>query len=213
MERSSSGRPTWRRLHRCPGRGRLCSPPAWESQQAAADTGVDRFDGLEAPGHGQVEVAVTVHVEPGGLDLYADRQMIEQVLINLLSNAVKFTESGSITIRARDESEGTLLIDVAEATSDALIKLVWWILWTAPIGIFGLAAPVTAQLGWGLIQSLAVFVVTVIILAFIQWTLVYLPAMWFLGRISPLEFHKATLGTTAIGFGTTSSMASLPSPA
>ena len=102
------------------------------------------------------------------------------------------------------------LFSLAKTLGDALIQLVHWILWTAPLGVFALAAPLTAEAGWTMLQSLAVFIVTVIILAFLQWTLVYLPAMWFLGRISPLEFHKATLGTTAIGFGTTSSMASLP---
>jgi hypothetical protein len=47
----------------------------------------------------------------------------------------------------REEARRTLL-DFSDAVSDALIKLVWWILWTAPIGVLGLVAPVTAQLGW-----------------------------------------------------------------
>ena len=63
---------------------------------------------------------------------------------------------------ALEERPRVLLIEFAEAISDALIKLVWWILWTAPVGIFGLTAPVTAQLGWGVVQSLALFVVATI---------------------------------------------------
>ncbi|NIV63913.1 MAG: cation:dicarboxylase symporter family transporter, partial [Gemmatimonadetes bacterium] len=55
------------------------------------------------------------------------------------------------------------LLELAEAFEAALIKLVWWILWTAPLGIFGLAAPVTAQLGWSILQSLAVFIICVIV--------------------------------------------------
>jgi len=102
------------------------------------------------------------------------------------------------------------LYDLAKTLGDALIQLVHWILWTAPVGVFALAAPMTAEAGWAMLQSLAVFVITVIILNFIQWGGVYLPVLWFLGKMNPLEFHKATLGTTVIGFGTTSSMASLP---
>ncbi len=102
------------------------------------------------------------------------------------------------------------LYDLAKTLGDALIQLVHWILWTAPVGVFALAAPMTAEAGWAMLQSLAVFIITVIILNFIQWGGVYLPVLWFLGKMNPLEFHKATLGTTAIGFGTTSSMASLP---
>ena len=102
------------------------------------------------------------------------------------------------------------LFDLAKTLGDALIQLVHWILWTAPLGVFALTAPLTAEAGWTMLQSLAVFVITVIVLSFIQWGGVYLPVLWFLGKMNPLEFHKATLGTTAIGFGTTSSMASLP---
>lgn len=102
------------------------------------------------------------------------------------------------------------LFDLARGMGDALIQLVHWILWTAPVGVFALAAPMTAEAGWAVLQSLAVFVVTVVVLSFVQWGVVYLPALRFLGKMNPLAFHKATLGTTAIGFGTTSSMASLP---
>ena len=113
------------------------------------------------------------------------------------------------TIPMASESKKNLF-DLARALGDALIQLVHWILWTAPLGVFALAAPMTAEAGWAMLQSLAVFVVTVVVLSFIQWGVVYLPALWFLGKMNPLDFHKATLGTTAIGFGTTSSMASLP---
>ncbi|MGW8267389.1 MAG: dicarboxylate/amino acid:cation symporter, partial [Longimicrobiales bacterium] len=116
---------------------------------------------------------------------------------------------GAATIPLGSEGKENLF-KLAETLGDALIQLVHWILWTAPLGVFALAAPLTAEAGWTMLQSLAVFVITVVALAFVQWTLVYVPAVWFLGRMHPVEFHKATLGTTAIGFGTTSSMASLP---
>ena len=48
------------------------------------------------------------------------------------------------------------LVNIADDASAALVKLVWWILYTAPVGVFGLAAPVTARLGWDLVQSLGV---------------------------------------------------------
>lgn len=65
------------------------------------------------------------------------------------------------------------LILVADDISKVMIKLVWWVLMTAPVGVFGLAAPVTAQLGWGLIQGLAVFIVSVIagLGIYMRWSL------------------------------------------
>ena len=102
------------------------------------------------------------------------------------------------------------LVDFAEALSDALIKLVWWILWTAPLGIFGLAAPVTAQLGWGLIQSLAVFVVAVIVGLALYVSVVYFPFLKFVGGIGPIRFLAGTFGAASIAFSTTSTAAALP---
>lgn len=102
------------------------------------------------------------------------------------------------------------LTDFADALGEALIKLVWWILWTAPIGIFGLAAPVTAQLGWGLIQSLAVFVVCVVVALALFVGVVCLPIVWVFGRLSPMRFLGGIFGATSIAFSTTSTAAALP---
>jgi Na+/H+-dicarboxylate symporter len=111
---------------------------------------------------------------------------------------------------ALDEGRRTILIDLADAVSEALIKLVWWILWTAPLGIFGLAAPVTAQLGWGLIQSLAVFVIAVVLALGLYISVVYLPFLRFVGGIGPLRFLGGTFGAASIAFSTTSTAAALP---
>ena len=102
------------------------------------------------------------------------------------------------------------LVGLAEAASDALIKLVWWILWTAPIGIFGLAAPVTAQLGWDLIQSLAVFVIAVVVGLAIYVAAVYLPLLRIVGGVGPVQFITGTFGAASIAFSTTSTAAALP---
>lgn len=104
----------------------------------------------------------------------------------------------------------TRLIELADALGEALIKLVYWILWTAPVGIFGLAAPVTAQMGWGLLGSLAVFIVSVVVGLAIFMGLVYFPLLHFVAGISPLRFLKATFGGVAVAFSTTSTVAALP---
>ena len=127
-------------------------------------------------------------------------------LLPLLVFTVLF---GAATLPMAAEAKKALF-DVAETVSDALIRLVHWILWTAPLGVFALAAPLTANTGWAMLESLAVFVITVIVCLVILWVLVYLPAVKILGKMDPVFFHKSTLGTSAIGFGTTSSLASLP---
>ena len=102
------------------------------------------------------------------------------------------------------------LINLADDVSEALIKLVWWILYTAPIGVFGLAAPVTAQLGWDLVQSLAIFIVCVFIGLLIFLSVVTLPMVWFVGRISPGQYLRGTIGAVSVAASTTSTAAAIP---
>jgi Na+/H+-dicarboxylate symporter len=102
------------------------------------------------------------------------------------------------------------LVLLAEAIGEAFIKLVMWILWTAPVGIFALAAPAMALMGLGLLQSLAVFVVTVIVALFVFMALFYLPAVRIFGRTAPGRFMRGTLASYTMGFTTTSSVATLP---
>lgn len=102
------------------------------------------------------------------------------------------------------------LILLADDISNVMIKLVWWILLTAPVGVFGLAAPVTAELGWGLIQGLAVFIVSVIAGLGIYMALVILPLLYFVAKIGPLRFFSGTFGAASVAFSTTSTAVTLP---
>jgi len=102
------------------------------------------------------------------------------------------------------------MINAAEDISDTLIKLVWWILYTAPIGIFGLIAPATARLGWGLIQSLGVFIACVFIALVLFVLFIYLPVLFFGARMGPKNFFKGTMGAASVAFSTTSTAAAIP---
>jgi Na+/H+-dicarboxylate symporter len=127
-------------------------------------------------------------------------------LLPLLVFAVLFgAATGALSSAHREQ-----LVELADAVGQAFIKLVMWILWTAPVGIFALAAPATARMGLGLLQSLAVFVAAVVVALFVFMTLVYLPAVVVLGRMSPGRFIRGTLASYTMCFTTTSSVATLP---
>ena len=102
------------------------------------------------------------------------------------------------------------LINLAEDGSEALIKLVWWILYVAPVGVFGLAAPVTAQLGWDLVQSLGIFIVCVFVGLIIFLAVVTLPLMYFVGGISPVRYIGGVFGGLSVAVSTTSTAAAIP---
>ena len=102
------------------------------------------------------------------------------------------------------------LTSFAETLGDALIKLMTWVLWTAPVGVFGLAAPVTARTGMAMLQNLAVFIVAVVVGLFILKALVLLPLVRILGQVGPGRFVRGTVGTYTVGFTTTTSVGTLP---
>ncbi|MEX1999472.1 MAG: dicarboxylate/amino acid:cation symporter [Gemmatimonadales bacterium] len=101
------------------------------------------------------------------------------------------------------------LVELSDAATQALIKLVHWVLWTAPIGVFALAAPVAATTGWGMLRSLGVFVGAVIVALIVFVIAVYLPAIRFWWRPGR-HFLRANAITAPIAFSTTSSAATIP---
>lgn len=102
------------------------------------------------------------------------------------------------------------LVELAEAATGALIKIVHWILWTAPLGVFALAAPVTARSGLAVLESLAVFVGAVLVGLAIFVALVYLPIVHAGARIPATKFLSAALESQMIAFSTTSSATAIP---
>ncbi|MGD8726499.1 MAG: dicarboxylate/amino acid:cation symporter [Gemmatimonadales bacterium] len=113
--------------------------------------------------------------------------------------------TGALPTEDRDR-----LLGLANALAAALIKLVHWILYTAPVGVFALAAPITARSGWAMLQSLGAFILAVLIGLLVFIAVVYLPAVWFLARISPWSFLRACTSPVLIALSSASSAATLP---
>ena len=117
----------------------------------------------------------------------------------IVFTALVAAATGTLASERRDR-----LVEIADDVSAALIKLVWWILYVAPIGVFGLAAPVTAELGWDLVVSLGIFVACVAIGLIIFLCVVTLPLMYFVARHNPAKFLGGTFGAVSVAASTTS---------
>lgn len=59
--------------------------------------------------------------------IIADPHRIEQIFINLVNNALKFTEQGSVTLRAREKSDGieVCVEDTGVGISEHDVELIW----------------------------------------------------------------------------------------
>ncbi|HEU5324150.1 MAG TPA: cation:dicarboxylase symporter family transporter, partial [Methylomirabilota bacterium] len=102
------------------------------------------------------------------------------------------------------------LVELADGATQALIRVVGWVLLLAPVGIFALVTPVVAQLGLGVLASIGLFLAAVVLGLLVFIAAVYLPAAALLGRVSPARFVRAALPSLAMGFSSTSSLAALP---
>ncbi|MEP4052573.1 MAG: dicarboxylate/amino acid:cation symporter [Litorimonas sp.] len=127
------------------------------------------------------------------------------ILPLIVFTALLAAAAGTLAKERRDR-----MVQGAEDISAALIKLVWWVLYLAPIGVFGLIAPATAKMGWGVIQSLGVFIFSVVLALGIYLCLIYLPLLMWRAKIGPLAVLKNLSGAITIAFSTTSTATAIP---
>ncbi len=123
---------------------------------------------------------------------------------------IVFTVFVAAATGALPEADREQLLALANAITAALVKLVQWILWLAPVGVFALAAPVTARTGWAMLQSLGAFILAVFLglTAFIS--LVYVPMVRLLGGMRVGLFLKACVNPLIIAATTSSTAAAVP---
>ncbi|SEI70300.1 Na+/H+-dicarboxylate symporter [Sphingobium sp. AP50] len=102
-----------------------------------------------------------------------------------------------------------MLTDFFQALADALLVLVGWVLWLAPLGVFALALVAGARSGLATAGALLHYIGFIVLICVIVTLLVY-PLVMIAGRIAPGRFIRAAIPAQAIAFSTQSSIASLP---
>jgi proton glutamate symport protein len=123
---------------------------------------------------------------------------------------IVFTVMVGAATGALPEAERDTLMGLANGIAAALIKLVHWILLTAPVGVFALAAPITARTGWAMLQSLGAFILAVLLGLLVFIAAVYLPAVRLIGRMPITTFLRGSASPLLIALSSASSAASLP---
>ena len=107
------------------------------------------------------------------------------------------------------ESSRRTVVGLFEAIGDALLVVIGWVLWIAPIGVFALAFTVGAAAGGAAFAGLGHYVV-VISLVGILVTLAGYPLAMIAGRVPPATFSRGLIAPQAVAISTRSSLACLP---
>lgn len=96
-----------------------------------------------------------------------------------------------------------------DGLSDAMIRIVQWVLIFTPAGIFVLSLGLALDTGFAIAGFLAQLVVASCLTSFLAIAVSYGLA-WLMGGVNPIRFGKAVLGAQAMAAGTCSSAATLP---
>jgi len=90
-----------------------------------------------------------------------------------------------------------------------MLELVRWVLWVAPIGVFGLAYALGARTGFGGAHAIIALLILVAIACVIYTCALYVVAV-VVGRVPLVRFARAIAPAQVVGFSSRSSLATLP---
>lgn len=115
----------------------------------------------------------------------------------------------AVAISRLPATQRATLIGFFHALANAMLTIIGWVLWVAPVGVFALALGVAARSGGGAFAALAHYILVVSAMGGIVLVGAYALAI-IGGRKSPLAFARAMIPAQAVAVSTQSSLASLP---
>ena len=97
-----------------------------------------------------------------------------------------------------------------QAAFETMMKLTLFVVWSAPLGVFGIIARIVARTGFDAFKSLGFYFVTVLIGLAIH-AFINLPLLLrIIGRVNPFKHYKGMPSALITGFSTCSTMVTLP---
>ncbi|OZA91427.1 MAG: sodium:dicarboxylate symporter [Erythrobacter sp. 34-65-8] len=115
----------------------------------------------------------------------------------------------AVAIARLPDGQRATLTGFFHALANAMLTIIGWVLWVAPVGVFALAIGVAARSGGDAFATLAHYILVVSAMGGVVLLATYVLAM-FAARLSPLAFAREMIPSQAVAVSTQSSLASLP---
>jgi len=131
----------------------------------------------------------------------ANNKMLALIFVSLLAGV------GLIFISRKGR---TPVLGFFEGLNELTLLITHWIMWLAPIGVFGLVAETTAQTGLPILLLLAKYFLVVAAALLIHLLVVMPLVLKFIAGVSPLKHFYAMRNALMTAFSTASSSATLP---
>jgi Na+/H+-dicarboxylate symporter len=146
-----------------------------------------------------------------------------QWLIELVpSNVIKSASDGAIipvivfavlfglALSRVPDGRRVAVLQAVEGIADAMQKLIGWIINLAPVGVFALAVPLAAKLGWSVAGAVGAYIALVVGITVLAALVLLYPLGIWAGPMRPLAFVAYCAPAQAIAFAARSSLAALP---
>lgn len=175
---------------------------AWPVPQAAADAlrASARGGAAAIPAQPPISEWVKSFVPANPIKAAADGAMVSIVI---------FALAFGLAASRLDETRRSAVFGLFDAVQAAMLTLVGWVLWAAPVGVFFLAMVVGARTGFGAVGVLGQYVVVVSSMCLLAGV-IGLGVGVFCGRLAPAKLLGALGPVEAMAISTQSSLASMP---
>jgi Na+/H+-dicarboxylate symporter len=149
---------------------------------------------------------------PGALDFF--KGVVPGNVISAAANGdvlplVVFALLFALAVSRLEAKRRRTLVDLFEAVADALLIIIGWVLWIAPLGVFALAFSVGASAGGAAFAGLGHYILVISTIGVLVTLWAY-PIVLIWGRIGLGSFSKAMIAPQSVAISTRSSLASLP---
>jgi Na+/H+-dicarboxylate symporter len=126
-------------------------------------------------------------------------------IIGIILIAVAF----GIALRDMRATEVNTIKDVVQVAYDVLLKVLHWVIYLVPLGVFGVVARVVGTEGFEPFKRLGAFIVAVLLALALQTTW-YLVRIRFFSRFKPLKVLSGMKDAMVMAFSTDSSTITMP---
>ena len=106
--------------------------------------------------------------------------------------------------------QAMLLGSFFKAAFEAMMKLTSFVIWTAPIGVFGIIAGIVAETGFEAFVSLGKFFLVVMAGLAIHFFITLPLLLKYMGKLSPVKHYRGMLSALMTAFSTCSTIVTLP---
>ncbi|MDH3291436.1 MAG: dicarboxylate/amino acid:cation symporter [Gemmatimonadota bacterium] len=168
-------------------------------------------------------VGSTIHLQQAVEAIPAAQQSVGDILMNVIpENPFQAIAEGQVMpviffcilfgyfVTRLDEPHRSQLGNFFHGAFHAMLKLTHLVIWTAPLGVFGINARIVATIGFDAFRSLGFYFVIVLIGLFIH-AVVTLPALVYLvTRKNPFRHYRGMPPALVTAFSTCSTIVTLP---